>query len=583
MVIELRHRHIVIISLIAILSLSFVGHLYSDTNKIHMRTKDEISENIYGRIAIVIVLDALNYTVLEKLNSSGGVPNIQYLMQNGIYTVGKTIIPSATTAAWAAISTGAPPEINGVVNTYAINATAYHNMLIDEEPPTIGYSDMIDAETLIEVANLEGVKVGFLYTERKVSVAFGKTGVPSISYYYSEPFDAYDESTPIETRIEYIEDLFNKSINIINDLYMDVKTGGRALMIIDLPEPDASGHTHGSTSIYYEDMIRAIDTQIGGLINHLKYIGLWDKTLLFLSTDHSMVQVNPDLCILDSSDHIAGLPIEHKVVSIGTLAFIYLKHPEEIEDAVSYLKDREWVEAIWTRTSIDGTNGTLADIFLNSCLVGDIVISIKKPYYAYTFSSKGAHGGLNTVDIPLIISGGMVNTSITLNSFNITDIAPTLAGFLGMDPPKNATGRDLKVYKNYADIDISVDPSIAEPGETISISVNYSLNRIEENIQMNIVVVGENQTFYEDSFPITDVSGTVDTTMVLDREGEFQVYVEVMKDNSVLGGAVFKILVVKISKEKPIAPIIGSAIIAIVFGIGIIATPILYKKYVPRR
>ncbi|MEX0569202.1 MAG: alkaline phosphatase family protein, partial [Candidatus Njordarchaeota archaeon] len=571
-VIELKYRPIAIALFLIILCSSIVVSSHSHSNK-GVRVSGEDSEDIYGRMAVVIVLDALNYTVLEKLNASGDIPNIQYLMKNGIYVMGRTIIPSATTAAWTAIATGAPPEINGVVNTYAINATEYHNMLIDEEPVSVSYSDMIKAETIVEVANREGVKVGFLYTEKKVSIACGKTGIPSVSYYYSEPFDAYDSSLPIETRIKYVEELFNKSMSMIDSLAADVRTGGKALMIIDLPEPDASGHTHGPASSYYEDMIKAIDTQIGRLIDYLESSGLWNKTLLFFFTDHSMLQVDPDLRILDSPNHIVGLPLEHEVVGIGTLAYIYLKYPDEIEEAVSYLKEREWVEGIWTRTPVNGTNGTLSDILLNSSLAGDIVISIKKPYYVYTFSSKGAHGGINTRDIPLIISGGMVNTSASLSSFEIIDIAPTLSEFLGMDPPKNATGHDLKVYKNYADVSMSVDPGIAEPGETISISVNYTLGIVEEDIQMQISVNTENQTVYEDSYPITSISGTIDTAIILDHQGEFQVYVKITKNNDILGGAVSKVLVIKISKEKPMAPIIGSAILAIVFGIGIIAKP----------
>jgi len=526
-------------------------------------------------------MDAVNHSVLEELMNEGKLPNITSLVESGMYVIGRTIIPSATTASWAALATGAPPRINGVLHTYAINATHYHSILIDEEPQHLGYEDMIRAESIIEVANEEGVKTGIVYSEKKVSVFFGATGVPSTSILMTEPYDAYSETLPIENRTEYTYNLTQKFIDIIDMFYTSIKNGERALLVLDYPEPDSSGHTHGPLSDYYKNMLEIIDGHIGRVVNHLKELGLWNRTLLIVMSDHSMIQVNREQNVMtEDGEHIMGLPVEHRAVGIGTLAYIYLKHTEQLDTAVDYLKRLSWVMGIWTREEISGVNGTLSDLDLDLPYGPDIVISIREPYYASRYENWGTHGGLNTIEIPIVISGGMLNTSKTLSngSVRIIDIMPTMAGFLGMRMPKNATGRNLGIYMNFADVTMEVSPGIAEPGDTISISVSYRINVLKDEAKLRVVVESENKTYEEKEFAIYEDEGNKKTSITLKDEGEYTIRAIVSAEGELLGGAVSKILVVSLKVETPKAPIIGSIILSIVFGILIVISPVIVVK-----
>ncbi|MCR8433625.1 MAG: alkaline phosphatase family protein [Crenarchaeota archaeon] len=533
---------------------------------------------VYGRLAILVVLDALNYTVFKELLDANMLPNFQNLIENGRLVLGKTIYPAATTACWAALFTGAPPGVNGVVNTNAMNSTEYHLLPLDVEPRTIYYSEMVRAESLAEVLLSEGVKCGFLYSESKVLIALGKSGKASVVTYYPPSYNAYDPSLPVIFRRYYIEELINKSINIIDAFSQIIKDGGRALVTVDLPEPDASGHTHGPTSSYYKDVIKAIDSGLGKLVDYLRTSQLWNKTLLIVTTDHSMIQTTPEYNVLTADGkHLVGLPVEHRVIPIGTLVYIYLKHEEHLNIAVEYLKKLDWISGIWTRKPVEGTNGTLSDINLNITYAGDIVVDLKEPYYARIGSTKGDHGGTNTLTIPIIFSGGMYKDSDLPGDIGILDLCPTLAGFLNVRRPSSSEGRNLRIYKNFADVKVSVKPTIAKPNQQITVNITYSMLQFETaTLKVRVLNMKTNEEVVSKEMAIEAPNKTETIDIAIGIEGEYLVEAIVFSDGNPLGRSVAKFLVIK-ELGTPVVVYYALAI-SITLGVVIMILPIMLRK-----
>jgi len=568
---------VLLLIIFTVLSPSSMGQNLDDLVEIRQN-----ESQILGRIAVLVVLDAVNHTVLENLIQGGDLGNISRLLKHGTYVIGKTILPSATTASWAALGTGAPPEVNGVVHTYAINSTSYHASPIDYEPSTVGYSEMIKAETLVEVANREGVLTGMVYSESKVIVFCGANGTLTRSQYVPPTYDPYEETLPTSWREYYLRyNLTRSFIDMVDALLPSIRMGANGLFVLDFPEPDASGHTHGPLSDYYSDMLRIIDGTIGSLIDYLNQTDLWERTLFILMSDHSMIQVDPELNVLTSDmEHIQGLPVEHRVVPVGTLVHIYLKHLEDLEDAVDYLSNIDWVDSIWVREPVSGCDKTLDEINLNTTYVGDIVISIKEPYYASKYENRGTHGGINTLEIPIIFSGGMFNVSKEISNYtvSITDIAPTIAGYLGMEKPKDATGVDLGIYNNFADVELGVYPGIAESNSNVTISVNYSLGIYEQDAELKLEVFYENGSFYDTMMNIMNREGTINISIVPDKDGYYHIYAYIMCGERLLGGSTGKLLVVTIKAERPKGPLIGSIAISLALGIVIILIPYIMRR-----
>lgn len=81
-------------------------------------------------------------------------------------------------------------------------------------------------------------------------------------------------------------------------LAKDQKVGTRALELLDkykdkpffffvhFAEVDHSGHKHGENSKAYNDALISNDTWTGKIIDKLKELGLYDKTLVYVTADH---------------------------------------------------------------------------------------------------------------------------------------------------------------------------------------------------------------------------------------------------------------------------------------------------------
>jgi predicted AlkP superfamily pyrophosphatase or phosphodiesterase len=65
------------------------------------------------------------------------------------------------------------------------------------------------------------------------------------------------------------------------------KYGKRALFFfVHFAEVDHSGHRHGEKSKEYDDAIISGDQQLGRIVEKLKQLGVYDKTLLYVTADH---------------------------------------------------------------------------------------------------------------------------------------------------------------------------------------------------------------------------------------------------------------------------------------------------------
>src|SRR3712207_4236269 len=61
-----------------------------------------------------------------------------------------------------------------------------------------------------------------------------------------------------------------------------------ALTFVNLPTVDAGGHAFGVDSGVYDEAIGMADQQIQRFVTRLKELGLWQRSVVFLVSDHSM-------------------------------------------------------------------------------------------------------------------------------------------------------------------------------------------------------------------------------------------------------------------------------------------------------
>jgi len=533
-----------------------------------------------GKLGMIVIVDALNTTLLKTANT----PNIDQLASDGILFLNSTtVLPSATTAAHVALVTGAPPEINGVVNTVAYNSTKYHELLPDESPDTafVDYFDMLKVKTLPELAKENGVKVGLIISKSKLEVMAGLSHAADKIILLPNDIigtgDPHDASYPYSNREKCVEWITNKTLETIDEFYQYILSGDSVLLIVHYAEPDyiqgALGVLHSKTI----ELVEYIDSQIGRIINKLKTLNLWSRTFFVLTADHGFTPVDPNLNLLSNDYmHLSALHMEHIVrETAGLLIFIYLKNPDLLQDAVNELMSYPWVNGLWTRYTVENASGNLSDIGLNNEFAGDIVLDIKPPYYASKYYSVGAHGGTATQTIPMIFAGGLFNKN-SIKASSILDIAPTLAKLFGFDMP-NATGMALDIIKPTAEVSIKASPGIAFIGDTISIYLNYTISTNLSGLYASLEIYDENNNeVFSESKSISGLSGSISFTASLDKEGTYKILGLITDANGeILGGRAIPVLIVQ--KEEVPYPIEKVAIalsITAIFTAILIAIPI---------
>jgi hypothetical protein len=243
------------------------------------------------------MLDRGELPVLAALGAAGSLVEIEVV-------TGMT----ATKPGWAQILTGYTPEITGVVG----NWTNYR-------PIPEGYTVFERAEEFfgpenIETRALTGKKFHLAKNPRQF-IPYAKWMKRMTLKHRNHAYGVHRKHAEIVTRNgrKYVvldpgPYLFTrrKMDEFTNGLWTNRHVGTRALealeecrdrhflFFVHFPESDFAGHRHGENSAEYEEAIRDADTWTGVLLDKLRALGLWERTLVYVAVDHGFDEGGTD-------------------------------------------------------------------------------------------------------------------------------------------------------------------------------------------------------------------------------------------------------------------------------------------------
>ncbi|MEM0373779.1 MAG: alkaline phosphatase family protein [Sulfolobaceae archaeon] len=228
-------------------------------------------------------------------------------------------------------------------------------------------------------------------------------------------------------------------------------------MLINLPDVDLNAHINGgpgSLDSMYQPVMNA-DKVIGELINKLKTLGIYDKSLIVITADHGFSTNYDYIDPNQISNDLANKGINTDLVrgASGYLT-IWLSNPDFKDNdkkrtAANYLKENiPNVIAVFYKARFnvggniienyvpvkdDGRSNYVQLLKTMLCEQGpDIIVFFGDEMSAYP-SYKGNHGGAGWLvqNIPIIIRGpnvpkGMVVETLPYSGPRLVDIAPTL-------------------------------------------------------------------------------------------------------------------------------------------------------------
>ncbi|SDM51291.1 Type I phosphodiesterase / nucleotide pyrophosphatase [Daejeonella rubra] len=245
-------------------------------------------------------------------------------------------------------------------------------------------------------------------------------------------------------------------------------------LAISVSSPDYIGHQFGPNSIEVEDTYLRLDRDLAKLFSHLDTkVGKGNYTV-FLSADHAVQHNSGFLAdnkiatgVFESSNVLkqlnAELETEFKVkdiaksfsnyaVSLNNAAIATNKLSESAikNSTIEFLKKQQGVAFVVDIANAQ--NATIPAVYKEKIINGyhpersGVIQIILEPawYSGSSQRSTGAtHGTMNPADthIPMVFMGWGIKQGKTNNSYNMTDIAPTISGLLRIQEPNGNIGK----------------------------------------------------------------------------------------------------------------------------------------------
>ncbi|AAL81172.1 alkaline phosphatase family protein [Pyrococcus furiosus DSM 3638] len=365
--------------------------------------------------------------VLISLDGNG-VYNFKYmpflseLAENGEYFIVDSIFPTLTDLVHTTVMTGVEPRIHWVVeNGYYDRITGVKVKFYDFKV-AFNPHEVIKAPLIQDILRQRGVRIASVsgYTMPPFS---------NVDVRIYPPFFSSDELYRKHGR-DWKKDLW--VLNSAIYLYEECKPD---LLLVHFASIDGMQHDYGPESKDALKAIETVDSAVRSLWERLK-----DEYAFIIFADHGQEEVHT---WVNLREYLKRHGIEVLRVSSGGGVHIYLKNPEEKEEAYQLLRRAPGVNEIFFREDLP---------YLNVPVSGDLIVSAKKGYWfchhrecqkvkGKSYWVKGMHGSRNSqvMKVPLIIWG----LDVKKEEATLYDIAPTILDFFGVGKKGEMKGSSL--------------------------------------------------------------------------------------------------------------------------------------------
>jgi hypothetical protein len=264
---------------------------------------------------------------------------------------------------------------------------------------------------------------------------------------------------------------------VVRSVDQGVDAGGARrrpnLTFVNLPTVDSAGHGAGTTSGAYDQAIAQADEQLSRFVANQKAKGLWERTVMFVVSDHSMDTTLGKTSLMQRFG-TAGLSDGVIVSQNGSVDMVYL---ENRSDPGRFAKLKQLREAALSGSGVDealyrepnpadgGVAHTLDFVHpawrIAGDRTGDLLVTheLEGAFSDPVNPLVGNHGSPETSDNTFAVIGGagvvrqqtvggtvgprFDDALLNPGSAQNVDVAPTVMALLGLDAPGQSEGRVL--------------------------------------------------------------------------------------------------------------------------------------------
>jgi hypothetical protein len=252
------------------------------------------------RNILLIGWDGCQRNHLKECIARGEVPNLMSVAKEGKLVAIDVLRTTDTKAGWTQILTGYEPETsgvfsNGIYRPIPVGYTVFERLEKFFGPDTIATVAVIGKKGHVDADPPVKIPMEKILARERRAVAAGKAkpkrqpGGSIVeengNQYWVVPgkpyFNTKDQLDVFINGLQQNEAVLSKALE-----YLEKYKNKRMFFFIHFAEPDHVGHAHGEDSKEYTGGIISDDECTGKILAKLKELGLYDKTLVYITADH---------------------------------------------------------------------------------------------------------------------------------------------------------------------------------------------------------------------------------------------------------------------------------------------------------
>jgi len=371
-----------------------------------------------SRTVVLLTMDGVRWDYPSRDN----LPNFARLAREGARAPRLTpVFPSLTFPSHAAIATGCPADLHGIVSNVFLDRSGDRRFSDEKE------ASWFQEPPLWALAEQRGLRAAV----SGWPCSSGPWRGVSPSYYHPFGQSGNDEETE-----RWIEAALSRD-----------EAHRPALVMAWTSGADGPGHAEGPDSEAVRRAMARADRLLGRLLDFLSRDGRKNYATLLLASDHGMTKVTRSIDIASLIPKRGYYPF---VAISGPLCNVYCKNQAQEEAVLRALRSAAPKIQIWRKAELP------ARLRYACPRTGDIIL-LAPPgttfaplgEYKSEAAPKGMHGydPENCPDMGGIFYawGAEVAAGTKLPELTTLDVAPTACALLNIPPPPRATGKTIKL------------------------------------------------------------------------------------------------------------------------------------------
>jgi phosphonoacetate hydrolase len=371
-------------------------------------TANERAYRVPERPTLAICADGWDPGYVDDALSRGLVPRLaEALRGGGMYAIGRAQVPTFTNPNNVAIVTGVSAARNGVPGNHYRNGEGVEVQVTD--------ASFLRAETIHSAALAAGVPALCVTAKDKLRRLLGAGNVPAYSAERAAE-QTLEDGTPITDLVAepppgiYDWELSPYTVDLA--LAIAERLGSR---LVYASLTDFVQHKAAPGEALSDRFYAAMDERIGRALDAGFVVGL--------AADHGMRAKTlpggePRICFLDDALTAAGVRSAHTVLpitdpyvvhhaSLGSLAWVHVDDPDELDPARGALAALHGVEAVLDRFAAAESYELPTDRVGDLIVLADGDTVLGKSAAHHDLSAVGttlrSHGGLHERAVPIIV------------------------------------------------------------------------------------------------------------------------------------------------------------------------------------